>query len=168
MLGDQYKKLKNGELGVVVLPHPIPYPGAGYEDNGFAVKITVCIKCHFGFRFSDIILSSCKHAYYPWCACVHFRNSNTCAYDLCKSMAGPEWAKSFGFKEFDADMAAMEVSEGFDEAMKLVLHARREVALAKAPNAGQPIHVETFVCSLVGRWFFFFSPSSVSDSVKVN
>jgi hypothetical protein len=144
---------------VAVLPHPIPYPGAGYEDNGFAVKITVCVKCHSGLCFSDIILSSCRHVYHPWCACVYFRNSNTCAYDLCKSMAGPEWAKSFGFKEFDADMTAAEVSEGSNEAMKLVLHARKELALAKAPDAGQRTHVETYVRSLVGMCLLlsFFS-----------
>jgi hypothetical protein len=54
MSGDQYKKLKNGDLGVAVLLHPIPYPGAGYEDNGFAVKITVCVKCHSGFPFPTL------------------------------------------------------------------------------------------------------------------
>jgi hypothetical protein len=118
MLGDQYKKLKNREQGVAMLPHPILYPATGYEEDGFAVKITVCVKCHSGFRFSDIILSSYRHAYHPWCASVHFRNSNTCTYDLCKSMSGSEWAKSFGFKEFDADMVASEVAQGTDKARK--------------------------------------------------
>jgi hypothetical protein len=56
-------------------------------------------------------------------------------------------------------MAAAEVSEGSDEAKKLVLHARRELALAKAPDTGQRTHVETYVRSLVGMCLLlsFFS-----------
>jgi hypothetical protein len=81
-------------------------------------------------------------------------------------MAGPECAKSFGFKEFDADMAATEVSEGSDEVRKLVLHARRELAFAKARDAGQRTHVETYVRSQVGMCLllFFFS-LLVPDSI---
>jgi hypothetical protein len=48
----------------------------------------------------------------------------------------------------------------------LVLHARRELAFAKARDAGQRTHVETYVRSQVGMCLllFFFS-LLVPDSI---
>lgn len=151
MLGEQHGKLSKGQSGVAIFPHPLPYPVAHFDEEGFALKITHCVKCKAGFRFNDVILSSCRHAYHPWCAALHYKKSYHCAYQPCKGLASPEWTKSFGFREFDKHMMEKEVSEGCEEARVHTIHVRRELALTNCGSVGNSEDLDKFLADLIGE-----------------
>jgi hypothetical protein len=115
-------------------PHPIAYPVRVTKDHSFAIKVTNCAKCGSDFPFKDIILFPCRHVFHPWCAIMHFSESNYYPYEACKAMATPEWCKSFGIREFDSAMIELKVKQGCEEVPLQIIKDRREVALSICPN----------------------------------
>jgi hypothetical protein len=101
ILATQMDSLLRFKAGLPMFPHPLPYPVGSSSAADFEVVLSRCEKCLVGFGFNDIILSSCRHSYHPFCALMHFRASNSCAKPSCRKLVSPEWKKSFGFSEFD-------------------------------------------------------------------
>ena len=121
-------------LGVPMFLHPVPCPTRAPRNEGFEVTMLRCEKCLLGFTFNDVIVCSCRHLYHPFCALMHFRATNACAKVDCSKIISPEWAKSFGFREFDAEMLENEVMEGCEDARVQYLVHRCDVALSLCPN----------------------------------
>jgi hypothetical protein len=109
--------------------------------------------CLLGFHFNDIIVCSCRHLYHPFCAALHFKDNNKCANPLCGQVVSPEWAKSFGFREFDAELLEKEISEGCEGARIEYLNHRRDAALKFCPNVGKTQIIDTCSLSRVGKVF---------------
>jgi hypothetical protein len=134
-------------------PHPIAYHVRTTEDHNFAIKVTNCAKCGSDFPFKDIILSPCRHAFHPWCAIMHFSESNYCPYEACKAMATPEWYKSFGIREFDSAMIEFEVKRGCEEVQLQIIKDRREVVLSICPDVEQTEEFNRFLKDVLGKEF---------------
>ena len=137
ILATQMDSLIRFKAGLPMFPHPLPYPVGSSSFAEFEVLVSRCEKCLVGFGFNDIILSSCRHSYHPFCALMHFRVSNCCAKPSCGKMVSSEWAKSFGFSEFDQEMLDTELFDGCEDARLQYLMHRRDVTLAVCPNVGK-------------------------------
>ena len=143
ILATQMDSLMRFKVGLPMFPHPLPYPLGSSPVADFDVVDSRCEKCFIGFAFNDIILSSCRHSYHPFCALLHFRASNSCAKPSCKKLVSPEWKKSFGFSKFDKVMLDTELSKGCEDARLQYLMHRRDVALALCPNVGKCLHLHS-------------------------
>jgi hypothetical protein len=153
MLGGQHRAWKSPKEGILMRPHPIAYPLCN-EDYSFAIKVMTCAKCGSDFPFKDIILSPCRHAFHPWCAIMHFSESNYCPYEACKAMATPEWCKSFGIREFNSAMIELEVKRGCKEARMQILKDWREVALSIYPDVEQTEEFNRFLKDVLGKLYW--------------
>jgi hypothetical protein len=83
---------------------------------------------------------------------MHFRNSNTCAFWACTTNAAPEWVKSFGFREFDGNMAAKEIEDGCEDARKSNLQELKDHAIATCQSIGRSAELLDFITTL-GKLF---------------
>jgi hypothetical protein len=104
--------------GTRLTQHPHPFRNQDVHlVNGFNfIKISPCVIWLCGFPHNDIVVSICKHLYYPWCALIHFKHSSQCTNSNCKTVISPKWSKSLGCKKFHKDMYKEEVLEGCEEA----------------------------------------------------
>lgn len=140
--------LKRGRVGASFSPRPMVY--ASTEENilcetnigseSFFHGVTVCCLCSFPFPHCDIVISSCRHMYHPFCASVLFSNSQTCVARGCKSLSHPEWHRSFGWGEPSPDLVQRALMLGLVEERKKILQDRSDAAKAKCPQAGK------FIC----------------------
>jgi hypothetical protein len=154
ILATQMDSLLRFKAGLLMFPHPLPYPVGLSAAVDFEVVVSCCEKCLVGFGFNDIILTSCRHSYHPFCALMHFRDNNSCAKPSCRKLVSPEWKKSFGFSEFDQEMLDTELSEGCKDARLQYLMHRRDVALALCPNVGKSFNLHS------SSYFYFISTLS--------
>jgi hypothetical protein len=152
ILDEKYHALDPGTRGVGLFPHPVPYPLLAGNDKGYALRISECTKYNSGFPLNDVVIASCRHSYHPWCATLHFRNSNTCAVWACTTVAALEWVKSFGFCEFDGDMAAKEIEDDCEDARKSNLQERKDHAIATCQSIGRSAEFLDFI-TMLGKLF---------------
>lgn len=136
-LSVQLKALRNGGHVARCHPHPIPIPIGLHVPFTGPLYIRRCEKCLVEFHFNGIVLSPCLHTYHPWCAFIHFSASNQCADPTCGLAVSPEWAKSFGFREFDRGMQEKEQTEGYDDSRRMYLSSRRDATLFYCKDVGE-------------------------------
>jgi hypothetical protein len=123
-LGDQFLSLKRKGSGFILQPHPLVYPSEVVDRKPDFIKINPCVCCKGLFPHNDIVVSSCRHLYHPWCAAIHFKLHSKCYETSCEARMSPEWYLSFGFGEFDKDMKEQELAEGYEEAHLQLLNLR--------------------------------------------
>ena len=100
-------QIRNGKNFGTLWPRPIVYgeeKGAENLDDSLVLLISTCSLCQFPFPTNDIIVSSCRHLYHPFCASVVFGSGGICTTKGCKSESHPEWHRSFGWSEPSAGM----------------------------------------------------------------
>lgn len=88
-------------------PQPIVYPeekGAENWDGSAVLVLSMCSLCQFSFPTNDIIVSSCRHLYHPFCASVVFVGGGPCIAKECHSELHPEWHRSFKWSKPSAKM----------------------------------------------------------------
>ena len=137
MLEEQLEALNLQTTSVLVFLHRVPCPIGIPGNKGFEVTVSHCEKCLLGFSFNDVIVCSCRHLYHLFCALMHFTTTNACAKVDCSKIILPKWAKSFDFREFDAEMLEKEVMEGCKDARVQYLVHQCDVALSLCPNIGK-------------------------------
>jgi hypothetical protein len=108
--------LKRRQGGIQLYPHPVLYPAESQEPRVDYLKLTPSVLCKCSFSHSDIVLTSCRHLYHPWCAAIHFRSQSTYIEGTCGARMSLEWFMSFGFGEFDQEMIEQALAEGCVEA----------------------------------------------------
>jgi hypothetical protein len=72
-LGEQVLSLKRSQGGIRLYPHPILYSTESQKFCADYLKLIPCVLCKCLFLHNDIIVTSCRHLYHPWCAAIHFR-----------------------------------------------------------------------------------------------
>ena len=97
ILQELCRSLRRLEHELTSSPHPVMYPPPCLGDEGFALLVSECMKYGAGFRFSDVLLSLCRHSYHPFCAMMHFRESNHCALWQCGENADTRMVKELWF-----------------------------------------------------------------------
>ena len=135
-------QLKRGKSNASFWPRPMVYsqefstPRLQIRDDCGSIVIGVCCLCLFPFPQNDIVVSTCRHLYHPFCASVVFVNSSKCVAKGCGEVPHSEWYNSFGWGEPPADMLDQASMLGIAEERSRILHARAEVAKASLPPNG--------------------------------
>ena len=161
-LGEQLLSLKKRQGGIRLYPHPLVYPAESQEPRADFLKITTCVLCKCSFPHSDIIVTSCRHLYHPWCAAIHFRHHSTCIDGTCGARLSPEWCLSFGFREFDQEMNEQALAEGCEEARLQLLNLRSQTARVHCPNVGMCFLISNvFICTVVQYVFVCVKPRTL-------
>ena len=136
--------LKRGRAGTGFIPRPpvyAPLEGTPMEltsssnETAF-MGITLCSLCSLPFPHCDIIVSSCRHLYHPFCASILFVNDNKCMAVGCKAMAHPEWHRSFGWGEPSPNLVERALMLGLVEERKKILQDQLDAVKSKCPNFG--------------------------------
>jgi hypothetical protein len=147
-------QLKRGNSNASFWPRPMVYSQdvstspLGFIDDCRSIAIGVCCLCLFPFPQNDIVVSSCRHLYHPFCASVVFANSCKCLAKGCGEVPHPEWYNSFGWGEADAEMRDRSSMLGIAEERSRILHARADHAKALLPANGE-LKVASFFFSFL-------------------
>ena len=141
--------LKRGRIDCSFCPRPAIY--APMEENALemtsssaeicVLDITVCSLCSFPFPHNDIVVSSCRHLYHPFCASVVFSNTNKCTAVGCKAMSHPEWHRNFGWGEPGPELVERALMLGLAEERKKILQDRSDAAKGRCPHYGECISI---------------------------
>lgn len=148
-LNVEFSQLRKGKNLGTFWPRPMVYSeekGSGSLDGSGFLEISTCSLCQFPFPNNDIIVSSCRHLYHPYCASVVFVHGGTCISKRCQNLAHPEWHKSFGWGEPSSEMLQRAEMLGCAEEQRKILQLRMEEAKAICPNAGKFSSLES-ICS---------------------
>lgn len=136
--------LKQGRSASNFCPQPMVYARGepttveiGDTDESQFIKITTCCLCDFPFPQNDIVVSSCKHLYHPYCASVLYVRSCKCVAVGCGELSHPEWHRSFGWGEPSPELLEREMVLGSAEERRRLLQERTNEAKAKAPSDGK-------------------------------
>ena len=152
-------QLKRGNSNASFWPRPMVYsqdvstsPSETLDDCS-SLAIGVCCLCLFPFPHNDIVVSSCRHLYHPFCASVVFVNSCKCLAKGCGEVPHPEWYNSFGWGEPPAEMQDRASMLGIAEERSRILHARADHAKALLPASGEfkiaSFYFHLYVCATV-------------------
>lgn len=122
---------------MVYSPEDPPSPSRDFWDDSRFIRITACSLCSFPFPQSDIVVSSCKHLYHPFCASVVFSRNCKCVAEGCFKLSHPAWHRSFGWGEPDAELSQRELTLGLAEERKRIMKDRIDQARSKLPAIGK-------------------------------
>ena len=96
-LADQILKMKNGR-GVVCYPQPAQnQPKEGHT----LFELKPCSFCNRWYNLFDVIMSSCKHFYHPFCISKLVDLQHYCV--TCNKSFNFDWSRSFGFSTLPSD-----------------------------------------------------------------
>lgn len=95
--------MENGG-GISIWPKPILHPLLAKDgfDNLSYVDINPCGFCNRGFHCFDVVLTSCRHAFHPFCISEVARTGNKCV--VCEELFHPDWWRSWGFRGVDEEI----------------------------------------------------------------
>lgn len=137
-------QLKQGRSSLNYTPSPMVYaagesilPGFGSSNEASLIRITACCLCSFPFPQNDMVVTSCRHLYHPFCASVVFVRSCKCVATGCGEMCHPDWHRSFGWGEPPADLVEKARMLGLAEERRRLMEDRRNQAMAKVPSDGK-------------------------------
>jgi hypothetical protein len=57
ILDEQYHALDHGTRGAGLFPHHVLYPLFAGNDKRYALRISKCAKCNYGFPFNDVVIA---------------------------------------------------------------------------------------------------------------
>ena len=91
-------QLKAGRSTLNFLPWPMVYSpkdppslSRDFEDESKFLRIIACSLCSFPFPQNDIVVSSYKHLYHPFCASVVFSRNSKYMAEGCQDFSHPKW-----------------------------------------------------------------------------
>jgi hypothetical protein len=99
-ISDHVVKMKSGG-GISCWPKPTFHPHMP-EDEGSSFHLDPCSFCNRWYNSFDVVMTSCKHFYHPFCITKLVDTQNFCV--TCKKPFHPAWRKSFGFREFQSNL----------------------------------------------------------------
>jgi hypothetical protein len=102
-VADEIGKMRNG-LGVACWPKPCLHPDR-LEDEGGSLELQPCSFCNRWYNSFDVVISSCKHFYHPFCISKLVDTQDSCV--TCNKPFDPSWWTSFGFKPIRPPMETM-------------------------------------------------------------
>ena len=91
-------KMKSGR-GISCWPKPNIHPQF-QEDEGGSFHLEPCSFCNRWYNSFDVVMTSCKHFYHPFCITYLVDTQNECV--TCEKPFDPAWRKSFGFRDLEA------------------------------------------------------------------
>ena len=133
-------KMEKASLGFNHTPIAYPNHKIVNDDLGeiMFLKITICSLCGFGFPKSDIIVSSCKHIYHPFCAKIVYQSGNRCADLNCtQALVDPDWFRSLGVGNINEELEQRAALLHCAEEGAQLLAERAETARLRSPNTGK-------------------------------
>lgn len=149
-------QIRNGKFSGTLWPRPIVYAEEkAFEnsDDSLVLLVSSCCLCQFPFPTNDIIVSSCRHLYHPFCASVVFGSGGVCTAKGCQSESHPEWHRSFGWSEPSAEMVQKTSMLGCMEEQRKLLQFRMKEAKAALPNTGKFLSSEPLgFCSFLSTF----------------
>lgn len=135
-------QLKRGKSSVIFWPRPMFYsheqPVESVDERNW-IKVGLCSLCQFPFPQNNIVVASCRHLYHPFCASVLFVSSSRCIARGCKALAHPDWHRSFGWGEPNADLTERALMLGLAEERRRILKDRSDEARARCPTVGKQL-----------------------------
>jgi hypothetical protein len=133
-------QLRRGKTLGTFWPRSLVYSdeqSIGKYRESDTLLITNCTLCQVPFLYSDIIVSSCRYLYHPFCASVIFVHGGKCIAKGCQSLTHPEWHRSFGWGEPGLEMLQRALMLGCAEERRKVLQQRMGAAKGAFPSAGK-------------------------------
>ena len=95
----EHAHLGRAQSGLHLRPMPLVYTSSEQPCTSHgSLDITDCVLCGFSFPNYEIVISSCKHLYHPWCSMVNFSQSNKCCAWGCSMVQPIAWIASFGWR----------------------------------------------------------------------
>ncbi len=83
------------------------HPKKPKSDGGInVVVIKPCGYCNQNYHCVDIVITSYKHTFHPFCLGAMLHNSNKCG--VCKQKMHPDWWFSWGICEQDKEMMELD------------------------------------------------------------
>jgi hypothetical protein len=74
-----------------------PYLHPEVPEDGIGVfELEACSFCNRWYTAFDVVMSSCKHFYHPFCVAKLVETQILCV--ICKEQFHPVWWRSFGFR----------------------------------------------------------------------
>lgn len=154
----EHAQLKRAQSGLHLRPVPMVYTSSKQPCTSHgSLDITDCVLCGFPFPNYEIVISSCKHLYHPWCSLVNFSQSNKCCARGCSMVQPIAWTASFGWrgvagwgqarsggKEFSSMMSEMAPS------IATSIASRSEAARARELYSPTPGNFFFLVCT---NWY---------------
>lgn len=143
-------QLKRGMTNASFWPRPMVYTVEGHSDDaelareeeGQTVHFKDCQLCFFAFPNLDIVITSCGHAYHPYCAAVVFANARPCMAFGCNALPHPNWFSSFGWGQPSAQLVEIAEDLGLKEKRQIALQARADEAIRELPvDHGESVHM---------------------------
>ena len=149
-LGEQLLSLKKRQGGIWLNPHLLVYFAEFQEPRANYLKMIPCILYKYFFSHSDIIVTSCKHFYHPWCVAIHFRYHLTYIDGTCGAKVYHEWFLSIGFHEFDQEIIEQALAEGCEEAQLQLLNLRSQTPRMHCSNVSMYLFIShTLICHVL-------------------
>lgn len=99
--------------GVFFWPNPILHLAPHFASNciGF-ITIQSCGFCNRSYHCHDIVVTSCKHTFHPFCLREFLKGTNKCI--ICGQTLHLDWCNSWGFRETNEKMANLAIKLDLD------------------------------------------------------
>jgi hypothetical protein len=96
-------KAKGGGLSCwpKLILHP---PFLGDADGSIHIQLHPCGFYKLWYHCFDLVITSCKHTFHPYCLDESLKTSNHCF--TCGHILNPNWWTTFGFRGQDDEMQA--------------------------------------------------------------
>lgn len=95
----EHAQLGRAQGGLHMRPMPMVYISSKEPCTSHgSLDITNCVLCSFPFPNFEIVISSCRHLYHPWCSMVNFSQSDKCCARGCSVVQPTAWTASFGWR----------------------------------------------------------------------
>jgi hypothetical protein len=111
---NQQDKMKIGMGMMTFKPKLIMHTNEPQEDSGRPfVIMKPCGICNQGFHCMDVVVTSCKHTFHPFCLSVMIKESNRCC--VCNVRLHFDWWTSWGFREVDEKLTELAKKSTFSK-----------------------------------------------------
>jgi hypothetical protein len=136
-------QLKREKSASCFWPRPVVYFGEDptpstmdLYDESKNIRITPCCLYLSHFPQNDIILSSYRLFYHPFCASILFVNNSKCLSKGCRQYCHLDWHRNFGWNEPSIHLVERALMLGLAEEKSRILKARLDNAQAKLATLG--------------------------------
>ena len=82
--------------------------------------------CDYVFQFNDIVVTSCRYVFHPFCLGIMIKSSNKCL--VCKENLHPNWWSFWGFGEQNHRLTKLAQDLDFEEERKRTIANMRDAA----------------------------------------
>ena len=127
-ISDHILKMKSGG-GILCWPKPTLHPHM-LEEEGGSFNLEPCSFCNRWYNSFDVVMTSCKHFYHPFCITKLADTQNFCV--TYEKPFHPAWQKSFRFRELQSDLQNNGAETALEKSME-------ELSEALADSFGAPI-----------------------------